>query len=126
LIDFDDALPAAGQGALGIEILSARSDVAQLLAPLSDAATTLCTQAERAVSRALGGSCQMPLAAHAVMAADGGMLLRAHLSLPDGSKILKAQAQGLHPESLAGQVVNDLYMQGAQSILDALGILAPQ
>ncbi len=126
LIDFDDALPAAGQGALGIEILSARSDVAQLLAPLSDAATTLCTQAERAVSRALGGSCQMPLAAHAVMAADGGMFLRAHLSLPDGSKILKAQAQGAHPESLAAQVVNDLYLQGAQSILDALGILAPQ
>jgi len=60
-----EMLPAAGQGALGIEIRAGRPDVAAALAPLAHQATWLCVAAERAVSRALGGSCSMPLAAHA-------------------------------------------------------------
>jgi hydroxymethylbilane synthase len=60
-------LPAAGQGALAIEIRAERPDVAAALAPLAHQATWLCVAAERAVSRALGGSCSMPLAAHATM-----------------------------------------------------------
>ena len=59
-------LPAAAQGALGIEIRSDRDDLVAALAPLADQATWLAVAAERAVSRALGGSCSMPLAAHAV------------------------------------------------------------
>ena len=59
-------LPAAGQGALGIEIRSDRHDLAAALAPLADQPTWLAVAAERAVSRAMGGSCSMPLAAHAV------------------------------------------------------------
>lgn len=121
LLDLNDALPAAGQGALGIEIASNNEALAQLLLPLQDVATTQCTAAERLVSRALGGSCQMPLAAHAVMN-DGVMTLRASLSMPDGTRVLLAQAQGQSPELLAEQVVNDLYTQGAQSILDALSM----
>ncbi len=64
---FDPAsmLPAAGQGALGIEVLSARQDVFQALAPLAHHTTWLAVAAERAVSRAMGGSCSMPLAAFA-------------------------------------------------------------
>ncbi|MBE2244087.1 MAG: hydroxymethylbilane synthase, partial [Burkholderiaceae bacterium] len=61
----DEMLPAAGQGALGIEL---RADAVQLrerLATLVDRATWLAVQAERAVSRTLGGSCSVPLAAHA-------------------------------------------------------------
>jgi hydroxymethylbilane synthase len=58
-------LPAAGQGALGIEIRADRPDVAAALAPLAHQSTWLCVTAERAVSRAMGGSCSMPLAAHA-------------------------------------------------------------
>ena len=61
----DDMLPAAGQGALGIEIRSDRLDVQQALAPLVHQATWLRVAAERAVSRAMGGSCSMPLAAFA-------------------------------------------------------------
>jgi hydroxymethylbilane synthase len=57
-------LPAAGQGALGIEIRSSRADLAAALAPLAHQATWLTVTAERAVSRAMGGSCSMPLAAH--------------------------------------------------------------
>ena len=63
----NEMLPAAGQGALGIEVRRGRGDVAAALAPLAHQATTLCVAAERAVSRGLGGSCSMPLAAHAQM-----------------------------------------------------------
>ena len=63
-------LPAAGQGALGIEIRSERAEVAQALAPLSHQSTWLAVAAERAVSRALGGSCSMPLAAHATLSGE--------------------------------------------------------
>ena len=58
-------LPAAGQGALGIEIPEGRADVAQALACLVHLPTLLAVSAERAVSRVMGGSCSMPLAAHA-------------------------------------------------------------
>ena len=61
----DTMLPAAGQGALGIEIRSDRQDLVQALAPLADDISWLAVAAERAVSRAMGGSCSMPLAAHA-------------------------------------------------------------
>jgi hydroxymethylbilane synthase len=60
-------LPSAGQGALGIEVRSARQDVAQALAPLVHAETWWRVAAERAVSRAMGGSCSMPLAAYATL-----------------------------------------------------------
>lgn len=63
-------LPAAGQGALGIEVRSERDDVIQALAPLAHHSTWLAVSAERAVSRAMGGSCSMPLAAFATLEAD--------------------------------------------------------
>ncbi len=83
---FDTAqmLPAAGQGALGIEIRANRADLAAALAPLADEATALATAAERAVSRAMGGSCSMPLAAHATLQA-GQMQLRAAWGEPEGA-----------------------------------------
>ena len=61
-----EMLPAAGQGALGIEIKADRADLAAALAPLANLPTWMAVSAERAVSRAMGGSCSMPLAAHAV------------------------------------------------------------
>ena len=84
VFDTEQMLPAAGQGALGIETRAGRAELAQALAPLADAATTVCTAAERAVSRAMGGSCSMPLAAHATL--DGAqMLLRAAWGDPEGA-----------------------------------------
>jgi hydroxymethylbilane synthase len=78
-----EMLPAAGQGALGIEVRSERQDVIAALAPLEHHATGLCVAAERAVSRAMGGSCSMPLAAHAHF--DGEYLqLAAAWGDPDG------------------------------------------
>jgi hydroxymethylbilane synthase len=61
-----EMLPAAGQGALGIEIKANRTDLIAALAPLAHLPTWMAVSAERAVSRAMGGSCSMPLAAHAV------------------------------------------------------------
>lgn len=72
----EQMLPAAGQGALGIEIRSDRTDLQAALLPLMHGQTWLATHAERAVSRALGGSCSMPLAAHAVWVG-GDLQLRA-------------------------------------------------
>jgi hydroxymethylbilane synthase len=58
-------LPAAGQGALGVEIRADRQDLHDALAPLAHTASWLAVAAEREVSRSMGGSCSMPLAAHA-------------------------------------------------------------
>ena len=66
----DQMLPAAGQGALGIEVRSARQDVIDALRPLAHQTTWLAVAAERAVSRAMGGSCSMPLAAFATLSGD--------------------------------------------------------
>jgi hydroxymethylbilane synthase len=63
-------LPAAGQGALGIEIRTDRQDVVDALATLAHFETWLAVSAERAVSRTMGGSCSMPLAAHATLSGD--------------------------------------------------------
>jgi hydroxymethylbilane synthase len=76
--DVNTMIPAAGQGALGIEVREEQRALHAQLAGTAHAPTALACEAERAVSRALGGSCTVPLAAHAVW--DGGTLqLRAAL-----------------------------------------------
>lgn len=117
------SLPAAGQGALGIECLAARADVAQWLQPLACPQTTLAVRAERAVARELGGSCQVPLAAFAVME-QGELWLRALVGMIDGSRIVRAEARARvatveEAEALALRVVADLRGQGADAVLAA-------
>lgn len=75
-----DMLPAAGQGALGIEVCANRADLLDSLATLADMPTWLAVTAERTVSRAMGGSCSMPLAAFtrgSTLVGDKSMLLQA-------------------------------------------------
>lgn len=93
--DLGAMLPCAGQGALGIEVLGSRSDLIAALAPLVDRDTSLACAAERAVSRALGGSCSVPLAAHGVWQ-QGQLDLRAVFGALDGSgpRVWQASAQG--------------------------------
>jgi len=69
-----EMLPAAGQGALGIEIMAHRKDLLPVLAPLAHTPSWWAVAAERAVSQAMGGSCSMPLAAHAVWNGESLML----------------------------------------------------
>lgn len=120
-ISVQDSLPAAGQGALGIEILQERSDLLELLTPLSCHATTACALAERAVSRALGGSCQVPLAAFAEVDVHN-IHIRALVASPDGQTIYRAEARGLIPDAqkLGQQVAEQLSAQGAGAIIAAL------
>ena len=75
----DEMIPAAGQGALGLEIRSDDAELHDALASLIDADTWLAAHAERAVARVLGGSCSMPLAAFATRGDDGRFTLRAAL-----------------------------------------------
>jgi hydroxymethylbilane synthase len=75
----DEMIPAAGQGALGLEIRSGQAELHDRLASLIDADAWLAVHAERAVARVLGGSCSMPLAAFATRGDDGRFTLRAAL-----------------------------------------------
>jgi hydroxymethylbilane synthase len=79
-----EMLPAAGQGALGIEVRSGRDDVVQALKHLMDTPTWLVVSAERAVSRVMGGSCSMPLAAHATFSGEV-LNIRAAWGDPEGA-----------------------------------------
>jgi hydroxymethylbilane synthase len=112
----DEMLPAPGQGALGIECVADRPEVAALLAPLADSATAACVRAERTVSRALGGSCSLPLAAFAELAA-GGIRLRALVASADGSRVLRSESSGSDPEEVGNRVAQELRRQGAEQIL---------
>ncbi len=121
LLDPATSLPAAGQGALGIEIRSDRPELAAWLAPLNHVATALAVGAERAVSRRLGGSCQVPLAAHAHW--DGSRLqLDAFVATPDGSRSVHAQraaevGSGADAQALGNAVADVLLAQGADALL---------
>jgi hydroxymethylbilane synthase len=83
--DPDTMLPAAGQGALGIEVRADRTELIELLRSLAHQGDWLSTAAERAVSRAMGGSCSMPLAAHARWQPDGALRIDAAWGDPDGN-----------------------------------------
>jgi len=85
--DPSEMLPAAGQGALGIEVRSERQDVIEALAPLAHHTSWLAVSAERAVSRCMGGSCSMPLAAYATLAGDT-LTIDAAWGDPDGKLAL--------------------------------------
>jgi hydroxymethylbilane synthase len=118
LLDPKDSLPAAGQGALGIEIRADRSDLATLLAVLDHADTHACVEAERALSRALGGSCQLPLAAYATL--KGELLqLSGLLARPDGTLVLRAESRApwQYADTLGQMVAGMLREQGADALI---------
>lgn len=121
LLEPEISLPSAGQGALGIEILESRSELAGWLQPLSCPATTACALAERAVSRVLGGSCQVPLAAYAVVK-DDTLQVDALVAEPDGSHIVRSQKIGPLNQavSLGETAARELLAQGAADILARL------
>jgi hydroxymethylbilane synthase len=118
LIDTQQSIPAPGQGAMAIEICCNREELRTLLAPLNDIDTARAVTAERAVSRVFGGSCQIPLAAFAII--DGEQMhLRAMVATPDGRRVATAYASGpaIEPESLGRHIANDLKAQDAAAIL---------
>lgn len=119
------SLPAPGQGALGIEIAAGRDDLLHWLAPLNDVATAQCVTAERAFSRALGGSCQVPLGGYAVIEEMGGaqtLWLRGFVAAPDGTRIVRGELRGApaQAEHLGGVLAQQLIETGASEILASL------
>jgi hydroxymethylbilane synthase len=122
LLEPEHSLPAAGQGAMAIEIVDgARADGVDLravLAPLNHRDTARAVAAERKVSKVFGGSCQVPLAAHATV--DGAtMHLRAMVATPDGTRSASAELSGPAdaPELLGEGVAELLQQQDAAAIL---------
>ena len=124
-MDAEHSIPAAGQGALGIEIATHRDELKVQLKPLNHGDTELCVRAERAASRALGGSCQVPLGAYATIA-KGTIRLHGFVSMPDGSRMARAMLSGdaTTPESLGLALAAALRLQGAAETLAALEQMA--
>jgi hydroxymethylbilane synthase len=122
LLPYDPHTPAAGQGALGIETLSARSDVKAWLAPLNDLPTALAVTAERAVSRKLGGSCEVPLAAHAQWQSPQELTMRSYVASTDGRQICLASGSRAisnyqEAEAFGLAIADDLIAKGAAALL---------
>ena len=121
ILTLEQSLPAAGQGALGIEVLHNRPEMARLMQPLACPESTVVSLAERAVSRVLGGSCSTPLAAHAQII-QGQLTVYALVATPDGQTVLRANARGPldNAEELGAKVAQDLLDQGADKLLAQL------
>ena len=121
LISPEDSLPAVGQGALGIECRTDRPELTALLRPLHDDDTAACVYAERAMSRALAGSCQVPLGGFAEVSGDK-LRMRGFVASPDGKRLVRADqtASIKSPEDLGNAVAAALRAQGADEILASL------
>lgn len=122
LIAVEHSIPAVGQGALGIEINAAREDLLSVLVPLNHAQTAACVRAERGMSRALAGSCQVPLGAYAEQHGNE-IHIAGFVASPDGKKMVRDEMLGsvVQPEALGQALADRLISQGARDILAALG-----
>lgn len=121
LLTPEQSLPAVGQGALGIECRDDRPDLVELLQPLHHAQTAHCVEAERAMSRVLGGSCQVPLGAFAEIIEDE-LRLRGFVAHPDGTRMVsdKLSGQPKNGIALGQQLAEMLIKHGADKILASI------
>jgi len=124
VIPTDIMCPAAGQGALGIEIRAGDRRTAEHLRFLDDPAARSTTGCERALLNALGGGCQVPIGAFAEMEEDN-LRLSAVVARPDGSEVLREVRSGDKAEKLGVSVAQALLARGADEILrDVYGYAA--
>jgi hydroxymethylbilane synthase len=124
LLPEEVCLPAVGQGALAIEAREGDARVLSALEPLHDAATAACVAAERAFLAALGGGCQIPVAALATIVAGGdAVALRGAVCDPEGVRLIRVAATG--PWSDAGsagrEAAEEAIRRGASEILSSFG-----
>ncbi len=117
----EEMLPAVGQGALAIEMRDDESEALKLVAPLEHAPTRAACTAERSLLRALGGGCQLPIAAHAVVE-DNRLSLEGLVAAVNGDVIIRDAIAGEATkasrlgETLGGQLLT----RGAQSLLSSI------
>ena len=118
LLSPEQSLPAVGQGALGIECREDRSDLVEILQPLHHQKTAYCVKAERAMSRVLGGSCQIPLGAFGEIE-DDMLQLRGFVASPDGKQMVSTTLNGKPEdgEEIGKSMAQHLIAQGADKIL---------
>src|SRR6266481_1165114 len=115
-ISADVMCPAVGQGALAIETRRDDRQTQTFLAFLNDADTRQAIECERALLGSLGGGCQVPIGAYAEKR-NGRLSLQAMVGRPDGSEILREQAEGTDAESLGRETAQILLKRGADKIL---------
>ena len=127
ILDPSWMLPAVGQGALGLECRAADAETLALLVRLSDPATYHAVLAERALLRGLGGGCQVPIGAHAVVAGET-LKIRGVVLPPDGTQRVADDASGSVSEAevLGKQLAGLLLAKGARELLEAGGIVVPR
>ena len=111
--------PAAGQGALGIEIRAGDASTRDLLAFLDDPDARASTTCERALLNSLGGGCQVPIGAFCEMRNDK-LHLESIVADPDGSEILRDSRDGIDPEKLGSEAGAALLARGGHKILEAV------
>ena len=120
--------PAAGQGALGIEIRQGDAATRSLIAFLDDASARVTTTCERALLNKLGGGCQVPIGASAEVQ-NGRIRLNALVAHPDGTKVLRESRAGDDPVRLGHEVGETLLRRGGDAILEEIygaGFAVPQ
>jgi hydroxymethylbilane synthase len=111
--------PAAGQGALGIEIRKGDAATRQHVEFLNDPAARAATTCERALLNRLGGGCQVPIGAFATVQ-NGKLHLESIVAGPDGSKVLRDSRDGDNPEQLGNDAGAALLARGGDQILEAV------
>ena len=115
------SIPAVGQGALGIEILSRNEELHTLIKPLNDENSARCVLAERMVSRSLAGSCTVPLGAYAFIEKES-LIINGFVATPDGNHFIHAETKGDKAQfySLGESLSQLLIAQGAKELLSEL------
>ena len=118
-IEIEDMLPAVGQGALGIETRSDDEETKNLLSPLNHAETRAACTAERALLRALGGGCQLPIAGHAVVINGERLHLEGLVAEPSGAHLIRDSIEGTasDAERLGVELARRLLRGGADALL---------
>ena len=119
LLPRDQVVPAAGQGAIALEIRAADEEMRELLKPIHHDATAACVEAEREFQRRLEGGCQVPMGAHAEASDDGLIRLTACLASLDGRRLVRESQSGTveDPKGVAEALETIVNSRGAQEIL---------
>jgi hydroxymethylbilane synthase len=115
-IPVEECLPAAGQGALGVECRADDEDMLALLSRYNDEAAARAVEAERSFLAELNGGCQVPIGAYAE-AAGGTIRLTGMVGTPDGEMLLKETMEGTDPRLLGRELARRLMRLGADRIL---------
>jgi hydroxymethylbilane synthase len=125
-LDLERFVPAPGQGVIALEGRAGDGPAGEAAAAITDGQAFACLLAERALARGLGASCHTPLGAHAALASDGRLILRAWVGLPDGSAWTRDELSGEleRPATLGREVAARLRLVGAVQLLSEAEMMA--